>query len=160
MKLSVLCIFSVGLISTGMALKCYQGASDDAREPPLITCDSIYDSCAKITTNIGTKKVFCNVNHDHKIVEDCKTSEASKCYCNNDQCNKLIEKTTTVKATTKQAVVEEITQQVEVDDVDDNENLRSEIPSTESPSNAATSSDKVNLLTLAGMIFAGLVLVK
>ena len=139
-----------------MALKCYQGASDDAREPPLITCDSIYDSCAKITTNIGTKKVFCNVNHDHKIVEDCKTSEASKCYCNNDQCNKLIEKTTTVKATTKQAIVEETTQQVEEIDIGDNENLRSEISSTESPSNAATSMDKVNEFSIDLYLFSAI----
>jgi len=160
MKLSVFIIFSVGMISTAMALQCYQGATDDAKDPPLITCHSIYDICTKITTEIGTKKMFCNVNNDFKIEEDCKISDASKCLCNKDECNQLIKETTTVKATTKQAIVEDTTQQVEETEIDDNENLRSEISSTESPSNAATSLNKVNLLTLAGMIFAGLVLVK
>ena len=127
-----------------MALQCYQGATDDAKDPPLIKCDSIYDICTKITTKIGTKKMFCNVNHDYKIEDDCKISVASKCHCDRDECNKLIEETTTVKATTKQAIVEETTQQVEEIEIDDNENLRSEISSTESPSNAATSLEKVN----------------
>ena len=127
-----------------MAIKCYSGASDDAKEPQLKTCDPIYDVCAKITTKIGTKKVFCMVNNDYNIVEDCKTSEASKCYCNKDQCNQFIEETTTVKATTRKAIVEETTKQVEENDIDDNENLRSAVSSTEPPSNAATSLDKVN----------------
>ena len=173
MKFSIFCIFSIGMISSGnnwilindiillvkiqssvfdllfiyfkaMAIKCYSGASDDAKEPQLKTCDPIYDVCAKITTKIGTKKVFCMVNNDYNIVEDCKTSEASKCYCNKDQCNQFIEETTTVKATTKQAILEDTTQHVKETKIDDNENLRSEISSIESLSNAATTIDKVN----------------
>lgn len=152
MNFSTVFIVLFGMISSALAIKCYEGSSDDAKQVSLISCGGIYDACGKITTQKGWK-MFCTISDlAEKIDEDCDVPTNKKCYCNKDGCNEFKLVTTTLKPTTqttKKIVNTETIKQGNSNNDADNER-RSGI--TTPSSNSAFSHNEMHLSNIAGII--------
>jgi len=145
-------IVFLGMISSAMAIKCYEGSSDAAKQLKLENCSDVNDACGKVTTAKGWK-MFCTISAiADKIEENCDLHTNQKCFCQKDGCNEFKMETTTIKATTqttKKIVNAETTKQGNTNNDKDNER-RSAI--TTPSSNSGLSHNEMHVFKIAGIV--------
>jgi len=152
MNFSTIITVFLGMISTALAIKCYDGSSDAVKQLNLTNCSKVYDACAKLTTPKGWK-MFCSPSDlADRIEEDCNLTQNKRCFCQKDGCNEFKQETTTIKPTTqttKQIVNAETTKQGNSNsDMDTQKRSGITTPS----SNLAVSHNEMHVLNIAGII--------
>jgi len=152
MNFSTIIIVFLGMISTALGIKCYDGSTDAVKQLNFTNCSKVHDACAKLTTQKGSKMFCAPSDLADQIEEDCISPKNQRCYCQKDGCNEFKQETTTMKPTTqttKQIVNAETTKQGNSNS-DMDTKTRSGI--TTPSSNLAVSHNEVHVLNMAGII--------